>query len=166
MRTNTSYTAPEFLASSALSERLRKARSNGEKGSVRWESFGSNLKTDGKELPAPTRESKGSNEPSKATILQDIAFCGSYASLHCEAGSSAVQRMVQQQALAVADLALRNLLDIDNNCTNSTSDERTTGDRSECKRDDREESWNGMICTCLLHSSCSQCLRAIYAIMV
>jgi hypothetical protein len=42
---------------------------------------------------------------------RDQVFSGSYAALRCQPGSPAVRALVLQQAIAVADLAFKNLLD-------------------------------------------------------
>jgi hypothetical protein len=55
--------------------------------------------------------------PAASTPTQDAVFCGAYAALQCSPDSSSTQAMMQLQALAVADLALRELADLANGCT-------------------------------------------------
>lgn len=47
----------------------------------------------------------------------DVSFAGSYAPLRCSPDSPAVLSLVLQQAMAVADLAQRNLLEYEEGCT-------------------------------------------------
>ena len=48
------------------------------------------------------------------------AFCGSYATLRCEARDPAVRALLHQQAMAVVDLALRDLTSASNGCALAT----------------------------------------------
>lgn len=59
--------------------------------------------------------------PAQTVSQHDAVFCGAYSALQCGPDCASTQSMMQLQALAVADLALRQLADSANRCTTSDS---------------------------------------------
>jgi hypothetical protein len=70
--------------------------------------------------PGNSRPDPSANTAETCLEQEHPAFCGAYPALRCKSGESAVQAMMQLQALAVADLAMRNLAATRNGCSASS----------------------------------------------
>lgn len=67
--------------------------------------------------PQDGQKTKAVQQHAREGPPADVSFAGSYAPLRCRQDSPAVLSLVLQQAMAVADLAQRNLLESEERCT-------------------------------------------------
>eukprot|EP00892_Ulva_mutabilis_P003152 jgi/Ulvmu1/12838/UM098_0023.1 len=83
--------------------------------------------------PQDGQQAKVAQQHTQKGSSWDVSFSGAYAPLRCSQNSPAVLSLVLQQAMAVADLAQRNLLECEGGCT-----------LRSCRIDDRQR--NGRRC--------------------
>lgn len=112
---------PQFAASTQASNGSRRSE-------YVWVSSGRNDATPGVSCseehglrsmasPQSGQDATVTQQRSQKGTTGNISFAGTYAPLRCSASSPAVLSLVLQQAMAVADLAQRNLLEYEEGCT-------------------------------------------------